>query len=125
MTIPIKTSGEDYLEAIYNLSLLNPKVRSVDVAKLLNISKPSVHKAFLNLVNQGYITKESYGHASLTAKGLEYAKLIKKKHVAIRKLLTEILGVSVETAEIDACKIEHHLSEETATKLFTFLKITD
>jgi len=120
---PIQKSGEDYLEAVYNLSQKEPKVRSIDVAKTLGVSKPSTFKALQNLAAQGYIEKENYGSPRLTPKGTEYAQTILKKHKAIRMLLIDVLKVSPAAAEADACKIEHVISEETTNRLFEFLKI--
>ncbi|MCL2521890.1 MAG: metal-dependent transcriptional regulator [Erysipelotrichales bacterium] len=119
----IQKSGEDYLETIYLLSLANINVRSVDVANSLGVTKPSVAKALKILEEQEYIKKGKYAKIALTEKGKLLAELIQKKHKAIRMLLIEILKVSPEKAEIDACRIEHCLSEETTEKLFDFLNI--
>ncbi|MCL2861193.1 MAG: metal-dependent transcriptional regulator [Firmicutes bacterium] len=119
----LKRSGEDYLEAIYNLSKQGGGVKSVDVAMSLNVTKPSTHRAIENLVKNGLALKESYGQVSLTCEGEKLAKEVLKKHKAVTMLLTKILGVSEEIAEIDACKIEHELSEETTKKLYEFLAI--
>jgi len=119
----IKKSGEDYLEAIYNLSAINEKVHSVDIAKALSVTKPSTFKALQNLIEQGCIEKENYGTVTLTKKGKEIAKAVLKKHLAIRMLLIDVLKISPQEAETDACKIEHCIGAETTKKLFEFLKI--
>ena len=119
----IQKSGEDYLEAVYNLSLTGNKVRSIDVARAMGVSKPSTFKALQNLAERGYIEKENYGTPKLTPKGVEHAQLVLKKHKAIRMLLIDVLKVSPDAAEIDACKIEHFIGEETAIRLFEFLGI--
>jgi len=119
----IQKSGEDYLETIYNLSIVNANVRSVDVATSLGVTKPSVAKALKILEQQEYVQKEKYGKITLTEKGNLLAEIIQKKHKAIRMFLIEVLKVSPEKAEIDACRIEHCLSEETTEKLFEFLNI--
>lgn len=121
----ILKSGEDYLEAIYNLSLENKKIRSVDIAHALNVTKASTFNALKNLALEDCIEKEYYGTVALTDKGLKLAKLVEKKHKAIRILLIDVLKITPAVAEIDACKIEHNLSEETTEKLFKFLKIED
>ena len=118
----LKKSGEDYLETIYNLSKQSEKVKSVDVATALNVTKPSTHRAIENLIKSGLAHKESYGQVSLTDEGEKLAKEVLKKHRAITTLLTQVLGVSDEVAETDACKIEHELSEETTQKLYEFLE---
>ncbi|MCL2370124.1 MAG: metal-dependent transcriptional regulator [Firmicutes bacterium] len=119
----IQKSGEDYLEAVYNLYQKDPKVRSIDVAKALGVSKPSTFRALQNLAEQGYLNKENYGTPTLTPKGIEYAEAVLKKHGAIRMLLIDVLKVSPEVAEVDACKIEHEISEETTERLYEFLNI--
>jgi len=119
----IQKSGEDYLEAIYNLLLTNNQVRSIDIANILGVTKPSTSRALNILADRGYVIKEKYGAVSLTQKGIEHAKEIQKKHKAVRMLLVDVLGIDVAVAEIDACKIEHCLSEESAKKLYEFLKI--
>lgn len=105
-------SNEDYLEAIYILKLKSGKVRSVDIAKHLNVSKPGVNKAMNVLKDSGLIEKDYYGDVLLTKKGEEIAKKIYEKHTTIRDFLLN-LGIDEETAEIDCCKIEHVISETT------------
>ena len=117
----IQKSGEDYLEVIYNLSLECENVRSTDISNALKVTKPSTHKALISLAEQGYIQKQPYGTVMLTERGSVIAKSILKKHKAIRTLLIDILGVSQANAEIDACKIEHCIGEETTKKLYDFL----
>ena len=118
----IQKSGEDYLETIYNLLAKDDHAHSADIARTLGVSKPSTFKALQVLAEQGYLQKENYGAVTLTEKGRNYAENIQKKHTAIRKLLTDVLGVSPQNAEIDACKIEHFIGEETTERLFEFLK---
>lgn len=117
----IRKSGEDYLETIYNLSHENPCVRSTDVARVMEVAKPSAHKALGALAEQGFILKESYGTITLTEQGKTVARGILNKHEAVRKLLVDVLNVSPQNAEKDACKIEHCISEETTQKLCKFL----
>lgn len=108
----IKESAENYLEAIYKLQAQNGKVRSIDIAEELNISKPSVSVAMKNFRENGYIEVSYSGHITLTAKGTEIAQRTYSRHKLIKNLLMKI-GVSEETAESDACKIEHGMSDET------------
>lgn len=105
-------SNEDYLEAIYILKLKYGKVRSVDIAKQLNVSKPGVNKAMNILKENNLIDKDYYGDVFLTKKGEYIAKEIYKKHITIKNFLLK-LGVDEENAEIDCCKIEHVISENT------------
>lgn len=114
-------SLEDYLETIYLLSE-NKKVRSIDVAKKMCVSKPSVNKAMNILIDKGFISKEAYGDIYLTQEGLNMAKRILNRHETIRFFLEDVLHVSNENAEMDACKIEHIISEETFNKIQEYMK---
>ena len=118
----ITASKEDYLERIYDISLVEEKVRSIDVARALNVSRASVNKCLGGLKQDGYIEQEPYGTIFLTPKGFEVAKETRKRHNALRKFLTEVLGVSYAIADVDACEMEHAISEETAEKLYKYLE---
>lgn len=119
----MKESIENYLENIYMLSLESKgrAVRSIDIANKLGVSRPSVFGAINVLKEGGYIEQESYGDITLTKKGAQKAREIYAKHTALTEFLITTLGVSEETAEEDACKIEHDLSEETTQKLLKFV----
>ena len=101
-----------YLETIYLLTEENPNVRSIDVCEHMGFSKPSVSRAVGLLKNGGYITVDKDGYISLTDVGREVAVKMYDRH----KLLTDFLvglGVNKEIATADACKIEHHISDES------------
>ncbi|MCI6537878.1 metal-dependent transcriptional regulator [Eubacterium ramulus] len=112
----IHQSAEDYLECILKLSKQRPVVRSIDIANDMNYSKPSISVAMKNLRLNGYINVDESGFITLTDSGMEIASNIYDRHLILRKWL-EFLGISPETAEQDACKIEHTLSKETYTAL--------
>ena len=108
----IHKSAEDYLEAMLMLKEQRGYVRSIDVAEMLGVTKPSVSYATKRLRENGYISLDPAGMIQLTEPGLEIAERVYERHC----LLTELfigLGVSPETAREDACKIEHDLSAET------------
>ena len=112
-------SSEDYLEAILMIRQAKGSCRSVDVAAHLGFSKPSVSVAVSKLVENGCLQRMSDGQLMLTEKGMAIASNTLDKHHLLTDLFCE-LGVSPETAEHDACLIEHHLSEETYEKLRSF-----
>ncbi len=114
-------SGEDYLEAVLFIEQQKGRVRSVDIAKYLGVSKPSVNKALSILQEMGYVNKPDYGDVTITDEGRKKAQTVALKHKALTRLLTDVLGVEQETAEKDACKIEHDISEETTKKLIDYL----
>ncbi len=116
----ITESVENYLETIFTLSKSGP-VRSIDVANALNYSKPSVSRAVSNLKSAGYITMHSDGELTLTDLGLQRANFIAHRHEMITDFLSKVLNIDPDTAEKDACRIEHIISEETAEKMEEFL----
>lgn len=110
------TSGEDYLEAILVLQMQKGTVRSVDVARHMEVSKPSVSHAVATLRDGGFLTMDSDYFLHLTDIGREVAEQIYEKH----RFFTERLiaaGVDPKTAEADACRIEHVISDESFQKL--------
>lgn len=107
----LQESGEMYLETIFILLKKGP-VRSIDVCEYMGFSKPSVSRAVGLLKNGGYINVDKSGFLTLTDIGLEIAEKIYSRHILLENFLVS-LGVSRETAEFDACKIEHHLSDES------------
>lgn len=112
----ILESGEDYLEAILMLSEKKDGVHAIDICEHLKITKPSVSVMLKRLREDGYITIDNDNHLHLTEKGLPIAEKVYDRHKYLRGLLIKI-GVNPETAEEDACKIEHDLSDETYEKL--------
>ena len=100
----IRESAEDYLEAILVLSKKGGGVRSVDIATMLGVSKPSVSHAMKLLREDGYIALDRYGTVTLMDKGAEIANRIYERHTVLTKML-EGLGVCDEIARADACKM--------------------
>lgn len=115
-------SGEDYLETILILEKTNGLVRSIDIANMKEVSRPSVNKAINSLKSLGLVNQESYGDIKLTPLGRAKALEIIRKHTLIKYFLKDILNVSSEIAEKDACQMEHILSDETLKKLEEFLE---
>ena len=105
-------SGEMYLETILILTIRDQTVRSIDVAKYMGFSKPSVSRAVGRLKEQGFITVDAEGNLLLTDDGRAIAEKIYERHQVLSALLMR-LGVSEQTAADDACKIEHDISDET------------
>jgi len=114
-------SMEDYLEAIFEIDQVKLAVRVKDVAEKLGVTMPSVNGALKNLEANGYIKHEKYEYIELTGEGIVHAKKIWSRHKTLFRFLTVILGVSPETAENEACRIEHVLSQDTIYRLETFL----
>lgn len=112
----IRESAEDYLEAILVLSQKGNGVRSVDIASMLSVSKPSVSHAMKLLREDGYIAMDRYGTVTLLDKGAEIANRVYERHTILTKML-ESLGVPSDIAKTDACKMEHDISEESFERI--------
>ena len=110
----LQESREDYLERILMLEIKLGQVKSIDIACDMNFSKASVSIAMKKLKDSNYITIDEKGYIHLTETGLEIAKNIYDRQLTLTKALM-LLGVKEEIAKIDACKIEHDLSQETYT----------
>ena len=115
-------SGEMYLETILVLHQRQGYVRSIDIANELEFTKPSVSRAMSILKSGGYITVEPSGNILLTEKGMEKANTIYDRHQTISSFLNQVLGVDEETADADACRIEHVMSNTTVQKIKEYLQ---
>lgn len=112
----LHASGEDYLEAILLLQKEKGMVRSVDVARRMEVSKPSVCHAVATLQDGGFLRMDDEHFLHLTDIGREVAERTYEKHLFFTKLLTGV-GVDPASAEQDACRMEHVISEESFQKL--------
>ncbi|MBQ8321280.1 MAG: metal-dependent transcriptional regulator [Clostridia bacterium] len=108
----LQESGEMYLETILILTERRGNVRSIDVVEYMGFSKPSVSRAIGLLKSGGYVIVDSDGYLYLTEAGAEVAHKMYDRHKLLTEFLTS-LGVSEDTASADACKIEHHISDES------------
>ena len=113
----IHASGEDYLEAILVLQKKMGMVRSIDLARHMGFSKPSMK-------NGGFLTVDDDGFLHLTVIGREIAEKIYERHVFFMEQLIAT-GVDQETAEQDACRIEHAISDTSFRKLKEKVQGTD
>ena len=108
----LHASGEDYLETIFILQKQLGMVRSVDVARHMEVSKPSVCHAVAILREGGFLTMDIDHFLHLTKLGREVAEQTYEKHCFFTDLLTEV-GVDLKSAERDACRMEHVISQES------------
>ena len=102
---------QNYLEAIYMISMKKDNVKAIDIVEYLGFSRPTVSVALKELTEDGYITVERY-NVKLTPKGEKEAAMMYERHEYIAKLLMK-LGVDEETAYHDSCLIEHDIAPET------------
>lgn len=119
-------ASEDYLESVYRIMVeqdaFETGIRSVDVAEQLGVSKASVNKAITTLKEHGMVEQTRYGRVTLTDVGLEYGKDVWHRHRTLRLFLTEQLGVDEETADDEACLMEHDLSADTMRRWCEYLE---
>lgn len=122
MTKEMHESGEMYLETILVLSQMKPVVRSIDICDYMNFSKPSVSRAVGKLKADGYIEVDGSGYIVLTETGRQIAERIYDRHNTLQSIFMTI-GVDEQTAEDDACKLEHYLSDTTYEALKKYFKV--
>ena len=119
----IYESGEDYLEAILMLSQTLDRVRAIDIVHKLGYSKPSVSIAMKNLKAKGFV-EVIRNTITLTPKGLEIAEKMYERHKWVSEFF-KTLGVLEDIATSDACKLEHHFSDETFNTLKKYFSNTE
>ncbi len=117
----ILRASEDYLETMLMMKEKHGYIRSIDVASYLGVTKPSVSYATKRLRENGYITMDKDGLITLTAKGMDIASRTLERHHVLTAFF-ESLGIDEETAESDACKIEHDISQKTFDAIRTKLE---
>lgn len=108
----IQKSSEDYLETMLMMLKKHGFIRSIDVAEHLGVTKPSVSYATKRLRENGYISMDKTGLITLEPAGMAIAQEMLERHQTLTNFFVN-LGVDQETAESDACKIEHDLSPQT------------
>lgn len=112
----LHASGEDYLEAVLVIQKKKGMVRSVDVSRHMEVSKPSVCHAVATLRDGGFLMMDEDHFLHLTAVGREVAEKIYERHCFFTEQLIAA-GVDPKTAEADACRIEHIISDESFSRL--------
>ena len=118
----ILRASEEYLEAMVMMKEKHGYVRSIDVAEFLGVTKPSVSYATKRLRESGHITMDKDGLITLTDTGMSIAASMLARHKTLTAFLISI-GVDKETAEADACKIEHDISQQTFEAICRHAKI--
>lgn len=115
-------SQEDYLKTIYILILHKNEARVTDIADYLQVSKASVNRALKSLKEIEFVDYEAYGEIKLTERGKEEATNVIKKHNVLKAFLIQILNVDSKTAEDEAKKMKHAISEDTVNKFSEYIK---
>ena len=125
MTKRQTASMEDYLEAIVMLREEVGPVRVSQISKALGVKMPSVTAALKRLSEEGLVNHERYGYVGLTTKGKKLAEDVFHRHETVRQFLAGVLSLDPNTAEEDACKIEHTLSPDTVSRLAKFIEFVE
>lgn len=112
----LHASGEDYLEAVLMLQKKKGMVRSIDLARHMGYSKPSISHAVKILQEGGFLTMDEDGYLHLTDVGREVAERIYERHQLFTKLLVDV-GIDPVIAEKEACQMEHTISQDSFEKL--------
>lgn len=118
----MKESAQNYLETILLLEKSNGVVRSIDVAKTLGVTKPSVSRAMGKLKDAGLIEMDENNKIVFTKKGKKEAEAILEKHETVTQFLMMTTDVSEEVAREDAAKISHVMGEEVYAGVIGFIK---
>jgi DtxR family Mn-dependent transcriptional regulator len=123
--VNITASLEDYLEAIYEIIEENQGVKAVEVAKRLGVKRSSVTEALKNLAEKKLVNYGRYSVISLTPLGVTTAKKVIEKHKTLYDFFTKILGLESQEASINACKVEHVISENVLQRLIAFVEFNN
>jgi len=118
-------SMEDYLEAIANLGEGRKVVRVKQISEMLGVKMPSVTSALRKLSEQELVEHKRYGHIKLTPEGNKVARDVIRRHKALTRFFGQALGINEETAEEDACKIEHVISSLSMERLAKFVEFME
>jgi len=121
----ITHSAAHHLMAIDDLMRRYGYARVSDVARLLNITRGSVSISLKPMKDAGLVIQDENRHLRLSERGQALVDAIKTKRTLFQRLFHDLLGVDTEQAEIDACKLEHLVSDETARRLVSFLRFVD
>ncbi|MDR1992358.1 MAG: metal-dependent transcriptional regulator [Nitrososphaerota archaeon] len=123
--INLQKSTQDYLKAVYSLSKNREKVNNTDIAQKLEVTPASVTEMLKKLAAEDYIKYSPYHGSTLTQKGLNEAQKITRKHRLLESFLSNILHIGPDKVHLEACQMEHNLSDEAEESLCRFLKHPD
>ena len=118
---PLTFVMEDYLEAIFDLDKKKRVVRVKDIAKRLDVKMPTVTSMLKALNKRGLVHYRKYEYVELTDKGSKVGNEVHRKHRVLRRFLTDILNIDLNTADKEACKMEHALSAGTLDSITDFM----
>ncbi len=118
----LSRSLEDYLETILLLVRRRRVARVRDIAKRLNVGMPAVTAALKALSKRKLVNYDPYHVVTLTDQGREVAEEISQRHILLRQFLTDVLGLDGQSAEANACRMEHAVDEDLRRRLQQFMR---
>jgi DtxR family Mn-dependent transcriptional regulator len=121
----LSSAMEDYLETIYHLEQAQRIARVRDIAKRLDVKMSSVTSALKSLGSRGFIQYDPHQFITLTAKGLDKAREIVRKHEVLKRFFVKVLRIEGAAAEDNACRIEHYLDPEVIEKFVRFVEFVE
>lgn len=113
---------EDYLNAIYKLSINENTTRVTDISNYLKVQKPSTNNALRVLKEEGLVHYEKYKNVSLTEKGIAVAKQIHKRQKLFESFLKDVLEIDETLVKREAMKLSHCVSCHTTAKLERYIE---
>lgn len=119
---PLTSTMEDYLETIFDLDQDKKAVRVRDIATRLDVKMPTVTSMLKTLSDRGLVNYEKYEYVQLTPSGAGVGREMRRRHQALYRFLSDILKIGPQTADIEACKMEHTLSAATLESLTYFME---
>ena len=123
--LPMSSSLEDYLEAIAEILEKDEHAHTKDIAEKLNVSMPSVTNALQALAARGLIVYRSHAPVQLTDSGAAKATIIRRRHNALCRFLSQLLKVSPEEANATACRIEHVIAEPVTSRMTALIEAVE
>ncbi len=118
----LTSTMEDYLETLFLLNKEKGPIRVKNIAKQLGVKMPTVTNMLKNLSEKGLIDYEKHEYLELTEKGLRIGRDVDKRHRVLRDFLSNVLKIDSETADHEACEMEHGMSKETLSRLTKFME---
>ena len=121
----LSSNMEDYLEAIYHISLEKQAARAKDIAERMQVNKSSVTGALRSLSEKGYVNYAPYDIITLTAEGQTIAKDVVRRHETLKDFFVKILLLDEEEAEEASCKVEHAISDKILDRIINFVEFME
>lgn len=121
----LTASLEDYLESIYNIASRQGAARVTDIAADLQVAKSSVTAALKNLSARALVNYDPYSLVTLTSDGEAVARRVVRRHAILAKFIEEVLGMSGEVAEANACRLEHAMEAKVVDRLLEFVEFIE